>query len=247
MEEILKKLHLSKKEAEIYLALLKIGQSSSSQIAAELNLPRQTIYSVLEKLIEDGFVEQSDKRGVKQFFADPNQLLALVEKQKEELERSKQTLKEEIPKILAENKRGGEVPIVQYYEGQEGLRRLFENILKLYQKGKSKTFRGYGINLFYPGLEKFLQDFVEKRSSFGVDTNLFIAEGPDGFGITDETSALKRDIKRLSIEPQQAGIYIAGNQIYLFSYKDNIGVLVENQAIARFMKDAFDDHWEKTA
>lgn len=246
IEETLKKLGLGDKERAIYLILLKIGLSNATQIAGEVGFPRQTVYSVLEGLVGEGFVEQSDKRGVRQFFADPNQLISLVESRKNELEKSKKVLEEEVPKLLIKNRRGQKFPVVQYYEGREGLKRLFQNILGEYEKGREKIFRGYGINFFYEGLEDFLKKFIEKRAELEVDTNLFIAQGPDGFGITGSENTLRRNIKKLNIEPQDSGIYLVGNKAYFFSYKDNVGVMIENPTISNFLRAAFDDHWKKS-
>lgn len=224
-----------------------MGRAGAASLAREVDLPRQTVYSLLEDLVAGRFIEQSDRKGVRQYYADPNQLLRLLNHRKEELDAHKRVLREELPKFLAKGRRAKALPVVQYYEGQEGLKRLFENILAQYKKGKLKSFRGFGINQFYPGMEEYLASFVEKRNAYGVQTTLFIANAPDAFGIRDEQSALGRTFKRLPIEPQQAAIYFVGNAIYLFSYKDNVGVMIENQAIAQYMKDVFDSFWEKTA
>lgn len=243
--QVLKQLGLSEKAVTVYLSLLKTGLANAATIAREAGLPRQTTYSLLDELVRERFIEQGDKKGVRQFYADPNQLIKLITVRKEELERNKRVVEEELPKLLAKNHRAQALPIVQYYEGQEGLKRLFENILERYAKGKLKLFRGYGINQFYPGMENFLKFFIEKRNTYDVKTSLFIANAPDRFGIKDEQSALGRDFKRLNIEEQEAGVYLVGNAVYLFSYKDNVGVMVENTAIAKYMKDVFDESWEK--
>ncbi|TAK57259.1 hypothetical protein EPO17_02440 [Patescibacteria group bacterium] len=107
-------------------------------------------------------------------------------------------------------------------------------------------FRGYGINYFYGSLESFLQNFVKERYGYGVKTNLFIANAPDNFNIVDEKSALGRTVKHLDMEEQKAALYLVANRAYLFSYADNVGVMIENQAIIQLLKDVFDDHWEKS-
>ncbi len=244
VEQILQKLGLSEKETCVYLALLRIGLAGAAKVAKETGLPRQTVYSLLADLVKKRFIDQSDKRGVRQFYADPNELLRLVAERKDELEKQKKTLERELPKLLAENKRGGAFPVVQYYEGQEGLKRLFENILTQHKGTKAKSFRGFGINRFDGGLEEYIRGFIERRHSYGVTTNLLIADAPDNFGIRDEQTALGRNVKRLDIDEQEAGIYFVGNRAYFFSYKDNVGVMIENQAIVKYLKDAFDVLWD---
>jgi len=95
-------------------------------------------------------------------------------------------------------------------------------------------------------LGDYLYDFVKKRHAYGVKTELFIGKGEDDFMITDgRSSALGRTVKHLNMPPQQAGAYIVGDAVYLFSYRDNVGIKIENAAIVELLKASFDDHWKR--
>lgn len=245
LEDTLRSLGLSQKESQVYLSMLKTGATSAAEIARAAELPRQTTYSLLEELVAQGFVEQSDKKGVRQYYADPNELAKVVARRKEALDKAKKALDEEIPQVLAQNRRGTALPIVQYYEGQEGLKRLFEHILDQHRSAKAKTFRGLGINKIYGGMEAYIREFFVRRHKLGVTTKLLIANASDNFNIYDDRTALGRSVKRLPIDEQEAGIYLVGKGAYFFSFKDNVGVMIENQAITEYLKQAFDLLWEK--
>lgn len=246
MKELLSKLGLNEKEISVYLGTLKAGPASSARIAMETNLPRQTVYSLILPLVERGFISKSVKRGVKEFFADPKQLLTLLDRQKEALTKNQALIEKELPKLLALRKKTAPLPKVEYYDGDDGLKNLFEHILTFYKKGGDKEFRGYGINQFHEvSLGGYLKEFVTERSKYNVKTRLLIGQGPDDFGIKDEATALNREVKRIAIDPQKAGIYLVGNQVYLFSYDDKTGVMIENKAIAKLITAIFDDHWKK--
>lgn len=254
IKNILIKLGLSDKEIEVYLALLGVGTSAASSISRQLNMPRQTVYSILEKLVESGFIEQSDKRGVKQFFCNPNDLLSVIEKQKTQLEKNREVLEKELPLIMASRKRSPTFPKIQYYEGEKGLKRLFNNILDVYKKsgkdggdsknGANKIFRGYGINNTKNLLHGHASEFVADRFKQGIETRLFIAEGPDDFEITNQPDALGRTIKRLRMDQQKAGMYVVDKKVYLFSYENNFGMIIEDEAVAKLIRDVFDTQWE---
>ncbi|MGB4076086.1 MAG: helix-turn-helix domain-containing protein [Minisyncoccia bacterium] len=245
LEDTLASLGLSRKETQVYVSMLKTGMTSAASIAKEASLPRQTTYSLLEELIAQGFIEQSDKKGVRQYYADPNELGKLIARRKDELDRAKKVLDETVPKLLAEHRRGTSFPVVQYYEGQVGLTRLFENILDQHKNSKTKIFRGFGINRFYGGMESYIREFLKRRHKLGVTTRLLIADAPNTFGIKGPETSLGRDVKHLPIDEQEAGIYLVGKNAYFFSYKDNVGVMIENQAITEYLKQAFDLLWEK--
>ncbi len=246
ISETLQNIGLSGNELKAYETLLKVGVASAPQIARELNLPRQTIYSIMTKLSQDGFVEQSTKRGVTQFIADPSKLFLLIENKKKILDSSKKTLENEIPKLLKKFQ-AKNIPKIQYYDGRDGLKRLFESILDLYKKGVTKEFRGYGVNRFKDAIpDNFLANFVKKRGQYNVLTKLFIGNGPDDFGITGEDNSYGRTIKHINMDPQKAALYIVGDRLYLFSYDENVGVMIEHKSMAQLMMAVFESQWDET-
>ncbi len=246
LEKTLKELGLSAKEIAVYKLVLLSGSVSASQLGRELSLPRQTVYSLLEKLVAMCAVAQSDREGVRQFSADPEALLALVREKKQRLESDHAALERELPEILASRRRKvRNFPNVQYYEGDDGLKRLFGSILLYYKQSGDKEFRGYGVNKIGAPLAGYLHDFVAKRYKLGVTTKLVIGRGPDDFYERSGGSKLGREVKRLDMDEQNAGVYLVGNRLYLFSYTDNVGVMIENETIIKLLTAVFDAQWSR--
>ncbi len=247
METILQTLGLSERERHIMDVLLEFHRPiKSSNIAAEAELPRQTAYSALCAMAERGYIVQTDHNGTKYFYADAKELIRYIDLERDRLLKAKHALRGGDSYLLKSSVRSA-LPHVQFYDGALGLRKLFESILDVYRKGKSKKFRGYGINYFSnsKALGDYLRYFVKTRGSYGVKTNIFIGKGADDFRITNDKNAYGRTVKHIDIEPQMAGMYLVANRAYLFSYKDNVGVMIENQAIVNLLKDTFDDYWER--
>jgi predicted transcriptional regulator len=246
LKTLFKKLGLTEKEIEIYLAINSFGPCAVSLIAKTAGLPRQTVYSILQKLIQDGFVEQSDKQGVKQFFTNPQRLPIVFEEKTRELIKNKLLIEKAIPELLAQQKRLVSLPKVVYYEGKVGLKTLLNGIIDLYKQSPTeKEFRGFGVNqLGSTDIEDVLRDFIQRRSALCVATKLLIGNGSDDFEITNESNRYGREVKRLNIPHQQAAAYLVGNRIYLFSYADNVGIMIENQAMVKLLKNVFDAHWQ---
>ncbi len=243
MEELLHTFNLNDNEVEALKCLISAEKPiRSSIVAKEVGLPRQTIYSILAKLSSLGLVVVTDQGGTKNFYSSDSELLKYIDLERDRLLKARNLIKGgsayTIHTVVDHH-----LPQVHFYSGSLGQRKLFESILDVYKKGKSKKFRGYGINQFSSSkiLSDYLKYFVKKRASYGVKTNLFIGEGADDFGIT----SLGRTIKHIKIEAQMAGIYFVMDRMYLFSYKDNIGVMIENKAIVQMLKDIFDDHWNR--
>lgn len=245
LNTILIELGLTPKEVTLYEALLRLGSSSAAELAREVNLPRQTAYSILESLSTQGIIEQSDLRGTKQFVADLSILQTIVDNRKNIFEEKSKLLRQALPELLAQYGHVSDIPQVTYYQGREGLKKLLDDIIKVYKKGKHRIFRGYGLARPYPGMEETIMKWIEERHKLGVEALVFVPKDVDFRSIGGNENTYGRKFKILDIEDQGAGVYLVGNNVYLFSYKDNVGVKVKNQAIANLLKEIFTEHWKR--
>ena len=74
--EILTEIGLTKSEIKVYLAMLKLGQTTSGKIVDEAKITRSKIYDILERLKNKGLVSFITKDSTKYFSAtNPNNLL----------------------------------------------------------------------------------------------------------------------------------------------------------------------------
>jgi sugar-specific transcriptional regulator TrmB len=80
----LENLDFDKKESQVYLALLKIGETTVTKIAKETKIERTLVYYITEKLINRGLVSFKFKNNVKYYSAsNPDKILEdIKEKEK---------------------------------------------------------------------------------------------------------------------------------------------------------------------
>src|SRR3989344_1883091 len=150
---ILTEAGLTKKEAEVYLALIELGSASASQIIQKTGLHRAVVYDLLQRLIEKGLVGHAIK-GRKKFFeaTNPERLLDIL-KEKEN------KIKTILPQLfeLSQFKDHLEVKI---YKGKEGIKAVFEDILR----NKPKEWLSLGSSgETYELLPAFLEEFHKER------------------------------------------------------------------------------------
>lgn len=130
-EELLKHIGLSENEAKTYLILLKKGSLSVGEAAKATRLKRSNLYNILESLAAKGAAKKVSIGGVVRFEAsDPNRLLVLAEKQEEQIRHHKESLALVLPSLLSLYHLSSQKPSVRYYEGLEGLKRVYEDILR---------------------------------------------------------------------------------------------------------------------
>src|SRR3989339_882329 len=78
--ELFQNLGLSKNEAELYEALLELGEASVSKLNQKTNINRRNIYDVLNRMSEKGLVYTAIKSGENRFRpVDPRKLKELIE------------------------------------------------------------------------------------------------------------------------------------------------------------------------
>jgi sugar-specific transcriptional regulator TrmB len=132
----LQKFGLSEIEIRIYLGLLEYGASSISDLANNLELKRTTTHINVESLIRKGLVSQTKVGSKRQVIAEsPENLTPILEKKKAEiksLERFLPNLIEDITKEFPHLKDAEKVSI-KYYEGKDGVRSIYREVLKSYQ------------------------------------------------------------------------------------------------------------------
>ena len=114
---------LSDKEARVYLTVLELGTSIASTIARRAELNRVTTYTLLEDLKRDGIVNETMKEGVKYYSViSPDILL-------KQLEQKYESFKEKVPELLAMAEKFGSKPKVQFFEGLEGMKKMYSDLL----------------------------------------------------------------------------------------------------------------------
>jgi len=136
IKDILQDLGLSNKEAEVYLALLKLGEETASRISQIAQLNRITTYVLLKNLQEKGFCSVYDKNKVQYFKSiKPEQIIGLLEEKKHKV-------KAILPQLKQQEKAIEDKPEISLYEGKKGIASCMTALLND-SENKKEVF-GYG-------------------------------------------------------------------------------------------------------
>ena len=121
--KVLEKIGLTRNEALVYLALLRVGTSKTGPILKESGLNSGKIYEILESLKTKGLVSESVVNNVRNFTAaPPSEILGYLEKKKEEIEEDEKIMLSELPNLEKLRKIGIKTTKAVTYTGLRGIK-----------------------------------------------------------------------------------------------------------------------------
>lgn len=232
MTDELMKLGFSKKEAEVYLALLEFGNQTASIIAKRTKLPRPTVLFLFNNLHERGYIRKSHKGRTQYFYADPK---FLEEAKKEELREAKVSLEKTIPLLQEFKNPFTSPPKIQFFEGLDNCRKAYWMLAK----SETEVYEFAAHNDLIRMGEDFMEDFVKERSGNNVFIHS-IAKRTKLHEIFDKKNkAQKRTLKLY--KPELGDLYssiaVFENKVLLLNlYHDAFAILIESKEVAESLK-----------
>lgn len=251
IEQVLKGLGLSEKESEVYLQLIKSsGIQPASIIAQKLELNRTTVYKILLKLSKIGLATKTMKHGIICFLAeDPDKNMEkLLIKQKNKLDLVSSLFIEAIPEIKSMLKEELLTPKVRYYEGLEGVKRVYEDTLI----EKEVIYAFENVEHMALEIQDFLwREYVPKRTEKGIFAYVITPKNPGNEDFRSKDKKCARETRFIPEKkfPMEIEINVYGKKTAFFSYKhkEMFGVIIESAAIANSMRAIFNFCWNYAA
>jgi len=244
MTDPLKELGLNKKETIIYFSLYKLGPASIRQIAAKAKINRGTTYEVLKNLVKKGLATYFPK-GKRRYFTaqSPETLLRLAEEKKERINQAVNQLRTQILPELTAIKPQGDVPQVHYYEGDEGIEKILQDVLRTVEKTPAKEYFVYSSKPVRKYIYRFFPNFTKQRIKRGIKVKV-IAIGKGG----EETKLSQRkwlnskdgfsSLSYIIIYPPKFSL------ISIAQEEMPYGVVINESAVAQTQKLIFQSLWQ---
>src|SRR3989344_2922917 len=152
IQEILRKIGLTEEEVNIYILLLRKGNSKATILSKELGVARTTVYRFLASLHDKGLTGENIQNNVKYFYAvDPERIPEIIEERAEEL-------REKISELKALENRDFEKVKVELYKGKEGMKTVMRGVLR---EAKPYTFVGE-VEKYFSEIEIFAIHWLRK-------------------------------------------------------------------------------------
>ncbi len=222
---------LTKAEAFVYLALIKSGSSSVVNIAKQLDMDRTSVYHTLKNLERKGLVNYVIKNNKKYYDAsDPENLLGPI-KAKEEF------VKRVIEKIRGLERESRPEQEVQVYEGKEGIRALYNEILK------SNSMLSYGASGKSFDILKYEMPHIINRAIKQKFNGRVITSSR--FRNHEMTKIRNIKFKYLETVETFSTTTIFGENIAINVFsKQPLVIIIKNKEISRSYEEYFETLWK---
>ncbi len=244
IEQQLAKIGLEEKEIEIYLSLLKLGKSTIMGISRQSNIKRTTIYSYLEALLQKGLIFKTvDKKRVYYCPEKPQKLKNQIEKRQSELEERRKQLENLLPGLQSLYSGSFNRPKISFYEGREGLRDVYWRLFDTH-----KTIH----SIFSP--DNFFSLFSEHENN-ELMTRLY-NNGGRLLSLVEKTTENEANLKKKGYDkfvsskflPEnfkfETDLLVVGDTVGIISFRNMIGIIIEDQAIADLQKNFINVLWK---
>ncbi len=231
----------SEKEVLVYLALLGLGKGTVTEISRKAGINRPTGYHILASLEKNGLVKASGKEPKQEYVAEsPDKIESLL---KTKLE-AQQAYLNEAKKIIPELKslhNVSERPKIMFYEGREGLGKVYEDTLTSHEE-----IRAYAT---YDDMQKalpgYFPEYFYRRAKKGISIRAIFPHTGAGIELSKHDKEQKRQTAMVPADKYYFSpeINIYDNKVMIASWQEQLGIIIESQEIAEAMKVIYELAW----
>lgn len=235
LEQFLRDIGLSDKEAEVYIALLQVDYASPLELSRKIDIKRATAYVVLKSLENKGLVKEVKINKKSRFeAAPPERLETFIGHQQVSLQEKAKLLSEMIPQFRSMQKGSGTKPIVKFLEGREGIMKSYEDSLAVKKEGETKYgvfSRDLGKEFFTDKERKYLKG---KRIGSGVPVRSVYTYSGEDLSPDSLTEFVRIDEKKY---PIFCDVDIYGDEVRINSLKNHLfSLYIRSKDIAGTLK-----------
>lgn len=230
---------LDAKEAKVYLAGLELGSATVLELARRSDLPRTTLYPILEKLKQCGVFREGKNKFSTVYFAEaPNQLLEKMKERETELA-------SRMPELELLQGTSCMDPGVTFYEGTEGFKRLWKQLLDSGVKEYRLITSGVGL-LDYVKEPYLVNRVIEERKKRGIRSRQLIRGGKIAERIIEKDVEELRESRLLpnDVDIPATVIIFADQVAFITTRRENTMIILASGDVATTYRTLFDLVWE---
>ncbi len=236
--EILAGIGLPKSHVKAYMKLLEVGEISPPKLAECIDESRTTTYSILESLERVKLVRKVENATKLTYVVThPINLENFVERRRAIISDWEYKLNGLMPSLVNKYYATTEHPEIQIYQGEDGLKKIFESILEdkedVYVIETSKDHDYLG--------EEYIDNFVAQRIQKKITAYVMSPKGTKKHNLkNDKAHRIDRSFYNEKNYQTPVEINIYGDKVAFLSYGEEvIGTIIHSPQIAQAQRELF--------
>ncbi|MFA6486150.1 MAG: helix-turn-helix domain-containing protein [Candidatus Magasanikbacteria bacterium] len=235
LNQTLTALGIDDKQASVYLAALELGTATVGEVAKKANIKRTSTYNFLPEMKTAGLISEIKKGRTSLIIpSDPRILIARAEY-------NLKNVKIALPELLGLFNLPAHKPKVKYYEGVDGIKTAYQNILNI-----GETIYGFSDyeKMFALMPADYMWTFPPDRVKRKIKFYCIAHDGPMGRDVKQKDKTQLRETRLVKIN-FETEINIYGNKVAMMSFRrPGTAVIIEDAAIAKTLKSVWKAWWE---
>jgi len=239
----LEQVGLNQSEIKIYKRLLDYGELTPPRLAMLTGLTRQNTYAALKTLVNKQLIEDvTNKKKLRYRLLHPNKLNDLINEQIDEKVLVQKAVQASLPEITSQYFLSSNKPGITYFEGLEGIKKIFEDILK----AKPEEVQIFRSVLDEVRLDEFLPGYLNRQVAAGIKTRIISPKV-----ITSELLFEDKQLNRVrKYVPEElfkiyTQIEMYNDNVAFMAYKKRLmGFVISSKDVAASLKTVFELVWQ---
>lgn len=239
MKEQLQKLGFEGHEADIYLALLDVGETKVGDIIDKTSLHREQVYEALKRLERKGYARSFTKQKIRHYRAEsPDTILKKIS----DLEKIAANIVPDLQKRFKDTPQ-----IVRVLEGPEGFQYIFDDQLKRMPNGGEICVIGAAGEAWYNITKDFYKPYAKQRADKNIWLKMVTFQGQTKGSWQDPNiDQSHQEVKVLPWKfdaPSDTSVYLDTIVIQISSDAP-LSIMIQNEKVAAAYKNYFDILWQ---
>ncbi len=241
---LLLSLGFAENEIRLYEAILDLGLAKPRELVERTGLGRPNVYHLLEVLEQKRLVMRVEGKQVRYQALDPANLRALIERRRDEVERTSHDLEILLPQLTRDYTLASGRPIVRVFEGVDGLHRAIDGLMET----QAEILTYIDTSAVAGRLVEVDAYFEKQRKKTGLHNRLLVSDDDRSKEVFADP-APDSEVRFLHGFPHAFGaaFHVHGDRITYFASRNGneIAVSIQEPAIVSMHRQQFEFLWQK--
>jgi sugar-specific transcriptional regulator TrmB len=244
----LRKIGLTEGEIKVYEALLEEGECTKTKLAKRSGISPSNIYDVTNRLVEKGIISKVEKNGIAHFSpANPKRILDFLDQKENEIDQERDFVNSILPTLLLRFEEAKEKINVEVFNGWNGMKTIFEELLDECEKGDNNYVFGASKGESEKQADAFFVKYSKSRETKGIITSIIFNEEmkkrKERIGFFLESKNYKVKFLQQST-PAEIMLYKNKSCIIILT-KEPLVIRITSQEVTDSFKQYFDVMWKE--